>query len=98
MSSGLWEHWPKYFEETFPFKSDSGKSTPLKAPTMKGNILIIFSVLGIGILLSIVCFIIEIGKDIFKFVYIWLQLVYANLIKNKIVAQKISLNSTKSKI
>ncbi|CAL8141037.1 unnamed protein product [Orchesella dallaii] len=68
--SGIWDFWSQIFQYQELFSDDKSTESELKAPSMSGNISVVFTIIFLGILCSIVVFVIEVRKSIYSLVMI----------------------------
>ncbi|CAL8124493.1 unnamed protein product [Orchesella dallaii] len=59
MGSGIWDFWSQIFEHRELFNEDKSSETQLKAPSMSGNISVVFTIILFGIVCSLVVFVLE---------------------------------------
>ncbi|CAL8124489.1 unnamed protein product [Orchesella dallaii] len=60
MGSGIWDFWSKIFEHRELFNEDKSSETQLKAPSMSGNISVVFTIILFEIVCSLVVFVVEV--------------------------------------
>ncbi|CAL8124424.1 unnamed protein product [Orchesella dallaii] len=67
MGSGIWDFWSQIFEHRELFNEDKSSETQLKAPSMSGNISVVFTIILFGIVCSLVVFVLEAHAGIYDF-------------------------------
>ncbi|CAL8097658.1 unnamed protein product [Orchesella dallaii] len=67
LETGIWDFWSQIFRHGSMFREDQFSDTTLKAPSMSGNIAVVFAIILLGLACSMAVFVIEIRK----LVYYW---------------------------
>ncbi|CAL8133117.1 unnamed protein product [Orchesella dallaii] len=70
VSSGIWNFWSQIFWNGAMFQEDTTSEKQLVAPSLSGNISVVFTVIIFGIVLSTAVFVIEIRKIMYSFVVV----------------------------
>lgn len=58
--AGLWNWWTDFFYLQTYYESEGWKNREIRKPTMEGNIVIIFVILAVGLVISNICFTVEV--------------------------------------
>ncbi|CAL8098172.1 unnamed protein product [Orchesella dallaii] len=80
MASGIWDFWSEIFRHEATFREDKSSETQLVAPSMSGNISVVFTIILFGFACAVAVFVIEIRKIIYD-----CGMVASKLIKNSFI-------------
>ncbi|CAL8098180.1 unnamed protein product [Orchesella dallaii] len=73
VSSGIWNFWLQIFWNEAMFQEDTSSEKQLVAPSLSGNISVVFAVIIFGIVCSTAVFVIEIREIMYSFVVVILS-------------------------
>ncbi|CAL8098169.1 unnamed protein product [Orchesella dallaii] len=65
LGSGIWDFWFQIFQYQELFNVDKSSETQLEAPSMSGNISVVFTIILFGFVWSIIVFVIEVRRGLY---------------------------------